>query len=72
MPVVPVALIDSYRVFNSFWLGPVTTQVHYLPPIYYEEYKNMKTQELAALVKERIQEKIDEVLAQQKQQKQKK
>ena len=72
VPVVPVALIDSYRVFNSFWLGPVTTQVHYLPPIYYEEYKDMKTQELAALVKERIQEKIDEVLAQQKLQKQKK
>ena len=27
-PIVPVALIDSYRVFNSFWMGPVTTQVH--------------------------------------------
>ena len=20
-PIIPVALIDSYRVFNSFWLG---------------------------------------------------
>ena len=37
-PIVPVALIDSYRVFNSFWMGPVTTQVHYLKPIYFEEY----------------------------------
>lgn len=69
VPVIPVALIDSYRVFNSFWLGPVTTQVHYLPPIYYEEYKDMKTQELATLVRDRIQAKIDEVLEAQKQEK---
>lgn len=61
-PIVPVALIDSYKVFNSFTLGPVTTQVHYLEPIYYEEYKEMKTHEIASLVKERIQNKIDEVL----------
>lgn len=61
-PIVPVALIDSYRVFNSFWLGPVTTQVHYLKPIFFEEYGKMKTQEIAALVRDRIQEKIDEVL----------
>lgn len=61
-PIIPVALIDSYRVFNSFWLGPVTTQVHYLKPILFEEYGNMKTQEIANLVRDRIQEKIDEVL----------
>ncbi|MGN0143137.1 MAG: lysophospholipid acyltransferase family protein [Roseburia sp.] len=65
-PIVPVALIDSYRVFNSFWLGPVTTQVHYLEPIYYEEYGNLKSQGIADLVRDRIQEKIDEVLAQRK------
>lgn len=61
-PIVPVALIDSYRVFNSFWCGPVRTQVHYLEPIYYEEYKNMKTQEIASMVQKRITEKINEVL----------
>lgn len=61
-PIVPVALIDSYRVFNSFWLGPVMTQVHYLKPIYYEEYGSLKSQEIADLVRDRIQEKIDEVL----------
>ena len=65
-PIVPVALIDSYRVFNSFWMGPVTTQVHYLKQIPYEEYGNMKTHEIAALVRDRIQEKIDEVLAEKK------
>lgn len=62
-PIVPVALIDSYRVFNSFWMGPVTTQVHYLKPIYFEEYGSLRTQEIANLVRERIQEKIDEVLS---------
>ena len=60
-PIIPIALIDSYKVFNSFHIGPITTYVHYLEPIYYEEYKNMKTQEIANLVKQRIEEKIREV-----------
>ena len=62
-PIIAIALIDSYKVFNSFHVGPLTTQVHYLKPIMYEEYKDLKTQEIAELVKQRIQEKIDEVLA---------
>ena len=62
-PIIPISLIDSYKVFNSFHVGPLTTQVHYLKPIMYEEYKDLKTQEIAELVKQRIQEKIDEVLA---------
>lgn len=61
-PIIPVALIDSYKVFNSFNLGPVTTQVHYLKPIQFEEYRTLKTPQIAALVRDRIQEKIDEVL----------
>ena len=61
-PIVPVALIDSYKVFNSFNFGPVTTQVHYLKPIFFEEYGHLKTQEIANMVRDRIQEKIDEVL----------
>ena len=32
-PIVPIALIDSYKVFNSFHIGPITTYVHYLNPI---------------------------------------
>ena len=61
-PIVPIALIDSYKVFNSFHIGPVTAYIHYLKPIYYEEYKDMKTVQIAALVKERIEEKINETL----------
>lgn len=60
-PIVPIALVDSYRVFNSFHLGPITTYVYYLEPIPYEEYKGLKTQEIAALVKSRIEEKLKEV-----------
>lgn len=55
-PIVPVALIDSYKVFNSFSFGKVTTQVHFLKPLCYEEYKGLKTLEIARIVKERISE----------------
>lgn len=65
-PIVPVALVDSYKVFNSFHIGPITTYVYYLDPIPYEEYKNMKTQEIAELVQSRIQNKITEVEEQRK------
>ena len=61
-PIIPVALIDSYKVFNSFNLGPVTTQVHYLKPILFDEYGSLKTHEIAELVQRRIQEKIDSIL----------
>ena len=59
-PIVPVALIDSYKPFDSDSLKPVEVQVHYLKPIYYEEYKDMKTVEIAEEVKRRIEEKIKE------------
>lgn len=57
-PIVPVALIDSFKVFNSLHIMPVTAQVHFLKPIPYEEYQGMKTQEIAKLVKSRIEEEI--------------
>lgn len=60
-PIVPIALYDSYKVFNSLNWGPIETQVHYLPPILYEEYKDLNSQELASLVKNRIQQKINEI-----------
>ena len=62
-PIVPVALIDTYKPFNSWCFGKVTTQVHFLKPIFYEEYKDLRTQQIALLVKERIQQKIDAVSA---------
>ena len=58
VPIIPFALIDSYKVLDQDGCGPLTVQLHYLEPIYYEEYAGMKTNEIAALVKERIGETI--------------
>ena len=58
-PVIPFALIDSFKVLDQKESGPRTVQLHYLPPIPYEEYKTLKSVELAALVKSRIQAAID-------------
>lgn len=57
-PIVPIALVDSYRVFNSSYFKPVTVQVHFLPPISHEEYRGLKTPEIAAIVRQRIMEQI--------------
>lgn len=59
-PIVPVALIDSFKPFDTNTITPVTVQVHFMEPLYYDEYKDMKTNEIAATVKERIQNKINE------------
>lgn len=61
-PIVPVALIDSFKPFDTNTTKPVTVQVHFLKPLEYEEYKDMKTTEIAALVETRIQETINENL----------
>ena len=58
--VVPAALVDSYKVLDEKGSKPVTLQLHYLKPILWEEYQNMKPAELAELVKARIAEKIQE------------
>ena len=58
-PVVPMAFIDCYKVLDEKGSKPVTVQLHYLKPIEYAEYENMKPAELAELVKARIQACID-------------
>ena len=59
-PIVPVALVDCYKVLDQKGSKPLTVQAHYLKPIPYEEYKDLKTTEIAALVRSRIEEKIQE------------
>lgn len=53
-PIVPCALIDSFIPFDENSIRPVTVKLIYLPPMYYDEYKDMKTVEIAAEVKKRI------------------
>lgn len=58
-PIVPVAIIDSYKAFDTNSVEEVIVQVHYLEPLYYEEYKMLKTTEIAKIVEERIKKTID-------------
>lgn len=63
VPIVPVALVDSYKAFEEWSLRPVETQVHFLKAIGYEEYKGMTTVEIADMVRDRIVNTIREVLS---------
>ncbi|MDD6448351.1 MAG: 1-acyl-sn-glycerol-3-phosphate acyltransferase, partial [Lachnospiraceae bacterium] len=57
-PIVPVCLIDTYKPLNSLTVGRVRTKISFLKPFYYEDYKNMKTPEIAEHVRQAI---IDEM-----------
>ena len=59
-PVVPVAFINSFKVLDEKGCKPVTVQIHYLEPIYYEEYEGMNTTELANLVRGKIEAVVKE------------
>lgn len=58
-PIVPVALIDSYKAFDTHSISKLTVQVHYLAPLYYEDYKGMKSVEIATTVSDMIRETIE-------------
>ena len=57
-PIIPVVLIDSYKVLDQKGSAPLSVQLHYLKPIPYEEFAGMKATEVAAMVKARIDEAI--------------
>lgn len=59
-PIVPVTVVDSFKVLDQKGSKPVKVQLHYLKPIAPEEYAGMKAAEVAALVKERIQNCLDQ------------
>ncbi len=61
-PIVPVALIDSFKPFGQKDMKPVHTEVHFLPPIPYEEYRHMRPAEVAELVQTRIAAHMESVL----------
>lgn len=62
-PIVPVALVDSFIPFDIKSIRKTTVYTYILEPIRYEEYKDMKTTEIAGIVKARIEEKIAEHLS---------
>ena len=59
-PIVPAAIMNAFIPFDENHTKPVTVKVFYLEPLYYEEYKEMKTSEIAKEVKMRIEKIIEE------------
>lgn len=59
-PIVPCALIDSFKPFDEKNIRPVKVKVIYMKPLYYDEYKEMKTVDIAEEVKRRIEKVIEE------------
>lgn len=59
-PIVPIALIDCFKVFDEKGSKPLKAQLHYMEPIPFEEYGHLKSVELADMVQKRIEEKIKE------------
>lgn len=57
-PIVPVALINSFKPFDINTIKRETVQVRFLKPIYPEQYVDIKTLKIADLVHDRIQEEI--------------
>lgn len=57
-PVVPVAVVDTHKVFDTKGSAPVYAQLHFLPAIQPEEFEGMKAQELCDLVKSRIEDAV--------------
>ncbi|MCR4755034.1 MAG: 1-acyl-sn-glycerol-3-phosphate acyltransferase [Lachnospiraceae bacterium] len=61
VPIIPVALYDSHLPFDYNSYRRVTTQVCFLEPISFEEYGEMSTKEISELVKNRIEDKLEEL-----------
>ena len=61
-PIVPIALVDSFKVLDEKGSKPVRLQIHYLQPIPYEAYAGMKPAEVAQLVRSRIEAKVKQSL----------
>lgn len=62
-PIVPVALIDSWKVFDLWSLRKVKSKVIFLKPLYYDEYKDMNSREVCAEVQKRISMTIQRVVS---------
>lgn len=59
-PIVPVALIDCYKVFDNNSIAPAQVQIHFLKPLFYDDYKEMTSTEIAKYVQSQIAQCIEE------------
>ena len=58
-PILPVAIVDSFRAFAYNEPAPVLVDVHYLPPILPADYAGLNTSDVSEMVRTRIQEALD-------------
>lgn len=58
-PIVPVALIDCFKPFDEKSSRKLKVQVCFLKPLYPEDYRGIKTIQIAEIVHDRIQEEIN-------------
>ena len=58
-PIVPVCILNTKKALLSENSKKITVKIKILEPILYEEYKNMKTQDIAKMVKDKIQNEIN-------------
>ena len=58
-PILPIAVIDSYKALDQKGSQPLSVQIHYLEPIYPEEYAGLKASELAAMVRSKIENTVN-------------
>lgn len=59
-PIIPVALIDSFKPFDENSSRKLKVVVSFLKPMYYEDYQYLKTTRIAELIHDRIQEEINQ------------
>lgn len=59
-PIVPCALVDSFKPFDESSIKRTTVKVFYLEPIYYDQYKDLSTNEIAEMVKGIIDKTLEE------------
>ncbi len=61
--IYPFCLYDTWPIYDDNYKqkGFINCECHFLEPIKYETYQNMKKPEIIALLKSRIQEKLDEI-----------
>ena len=59
-PIVPVALIDSFKPFDENSSRKQKVEVCFLKPLYYVDYQHLKTTQIAEYVHNKIQEEINQ------------
>lgn len=59
-PIVPVVIVDSYKIFTKNSLRRVKNYVYFLKPIPYEEYAGLSSAQVSDLVYHRIEAQLNE------------